>query len=152
MALSAGSPSPNNGTRPTSSTNNPLNQAPRSETEMSNVVSVPMPGLPPRSNEEAPVKKKNKSLKSKRTSKRKSKTGKKAVGGPPPPLVSGTKPPGAKPPPMAKPPPVTKPPSMAPALAPLKPGWAEFVHEESGRKYYYNAQTKENVWDRTMAS
>ena len=146
MALSAGSPSPNNGTRPTSSTNNPLNQAPRSETELSNVVSVPMPVLPPRSNEEAPVKKKNKSLKSKRTSKRKSKTGKKAVGGPPPPLVSGTKPPGAKPPPMAKPP------SMAPALAPLKPGWAEFVHEESGRKYYYNAQTKENVWDRTMAS
>ena len=148
MALSAGSPSPNNGTRPTSSTNNPLSQAPRSETELSNVVSVPMPVLPPRSNEEAPVKKKNKSLKSKR----KSKTGKKAVGGPPPPLVSGTKPPGAKPPPMAKPPPVTKPPSMAPALAPLKPGWAEFVHEESGRKYYYNAQTKENVWDRTMAS
>ena len=143
MALSAGSsPSPNNGTRPTSSTNNPLNQAPRSETELSNVVSVPMPGLPPRSNEEAPFKKKNKSLKSKR----KSKTGKTAVGGPPPPLVSGTKPPGAKPPPMAKPP------SMAPALAPLKPGWAEFVHEESGRKYYYNAQTKENVWDRTMAS
>lgn len=135
MALSAGSP-------------NPLSQAPRSETELSNVVSVPMPVLPPRSNEEAPVKKKNKSLKSKR----KSKTGKKAVGGPPPPLVSGTKPPGAKPPPMAKPPPVTKPPSMAPALAPLKPGWAEFVHEESGRKYYYNAQTKENVWDRTMAS
>ena len=148
MALSAGSPSPNNGTRPTSSTNNPLSQAPRSETELSNVVSVPMPVLPPRSNEEAPFKKKNKSLKSKR----KSKTGKMAVGGPPPPLVSGTKPPGAKPPPMAKPPPVTKPPSMAPALAPLKPGWAEFVHEESGRKYYYNAQTKENVWDRTMAS
>jgi hypothetical protein len=71
--------------------------------------------------------------------------GKAAVGGPPPLVVQ--KPPGAKPP--SEKPPVTQ---KRASQKPLAPGWSEFVHEQSGKKYYYNSQTKENVWDRTMAT
>merc|ERR1719329_1034612 len=87
------------------------------------------------SEQELPTTKNSTTMKMKRGSKAK-RSSKANV----PPLIASAKPLGAKPP-------TGVPPPKSPTKA-LPANWSEFVHEETGKYYYYNKETKETVWVR----